>query len=513
VPKKVLLVIIDALTPGVLLPAIAEGRLPTFAALVERGEVNPECCSIFPSITHACLSSIATGTYPTKHGIVGSFWYDQDSKELAYYGAQFWVILNQGIDKFLEDLLGKMNMERLRAPTIFEEVEDAGLRAACLNLLIFRGRHTRNVREPFLLRPLPVVTTNRTIKGPSTHMLGDFVPLEIDGKRVSTPVGIRNRFGMNDVSTLGGLKALAEHNAFPDFTVAYFPDNDIESHACGPHGAVSALEKLDAGLAEIFEAMGGIDRVLEEFAILIHGDHAQTDVLPGETRGGILVNELLKEFRVLHAGDVLDAPHEILVAPNLRTAFLYFSEPTIGTRDRVAHLLLADPRIDQVLWHDDVFEGGQKGFTVQTRDRGCLRFWLAGEGDEAAYDEYGCAWAWDGDLRAVDASVEGRLIKWGDYPNAFERIACGIGPVHAGHLWTTAKLGYGFRLPEIKAHSGGGSHASLHKGDSFTALIGAGLPEGIRLPDRPRIVDTAPLIKRILGMESKGLGQARCLPS
>ncbi|MGV3618775.1 MAG: alkaline phosphatase family protein [Fimbriimonas sp.] len=505
-PKKVLLCVVDALTPATLVPALAEGRLPTLRALVERGAIHTECTSIFPSITHACLSSIATGEYPLEHGIVGSFWYDEESKELAYYGAQFWVILNQGIDKFLEDLLGRMNMERLHAPTVFEILERAGMRAASLNHLIYRGDHRRSVREPFVLRPLPVVTSDRELSGPSIFQLGDFVPLELDGERVDLPSGATNRFGICDAATMAALEALVEHG-LPDFTLAYFPDHDVEAHAEGPAGAVPVLEEIDAGLARIVDRLGGLDRFLEEHVFLMHGDHAQTDVVGGEDRGGILVNELLKGMNCVHAGEVMDECHEVLVAPNLRTAFLYLRD--LSMRERVVDGLLADPRVDQVFWAGEPF--GEDGFAVQTRDRGSLRFWPGADGDRCAYDEYGGCWSWDGDLATLDARVEGRLLQWGAYPNAFERVAGGLGPRHAGHVWATAKPGFGFRLPKIKAHAGGGSHASLHAGDSYTALIAAGLPDHVAVPSRPRIVDTAPLVLKTLGLMGHGLGQSRIL--
>jgi len=507
--KKVLLMIIDALTPSVFIPAMERGDLPTFKALADHGQVTDECCSVFPSITHACLSSIATGCYPLEHGVLGSFWYEKDSEDVAYYGAQFWMVLHQGVDKFLEDLLFKLNQTRLKQDTIFEKVERAGLKAACLNHLVYRGIHETKVHEPFLLKMVPGVSTTKALRGPTTFLLGDFIPLRIDGEEISIPGGPQNRFGMDDGATLAGLEALADRGGLPDFTLAYFPDNDVTSHETGPRDAEPVLETLDKGLAKVIEKLGGMDRFLAEHTVIVHGDHAQTDVREGKYIGGVDLKRLLKEFKLIQPGEVLDEPHELLVAPNLRTVFIYMSEPDRRTRDQVAFRLLSDIRVDQVIWQAEVFKEGERGFVVLTADRGHLHFWPGADGPNTAVDDYGCAWSWRGSLGPVDARVEGGEIVWGDYPNAFERIACGIGPLHAGHLWATVCPGYSFRVPHVNPHDGGGSHASLHRGDSYTALLVAGLPEGMNLPDHPRIVDTSDLILEVLGLKANEALQPR----
>jgi predicted AlkP superfamily phosphohydrolase/phosphomutase len=62
--KKVLLMIIDACTPRVLDQAMRRGRLPNLLALSEAGFFHQAGSSIYPSITHAAMASLATGCYP-----------------------------------------------------------------------------------------------------------------------------------------------------------------------------------------------------------------------------------------------------------------------------------------------------------------------------------------------------------------------------------------------------------------------------------------------------------------
>ena len=89
--KKVLLIVIDACTSRVLVPAMDNNRLPNLKILAEAGYFNPNCISIFPSITHTATASLATGCYPQNHGIAGSSWYDTESDDPVHYSADFWV--------------------------------------------------------------------------------------------------------------------------------------------------------------------------------------------------------------------------------------------------------------------------------------------------------------------------------------------------------------------------------------------------------------------------------------
>ena len=139
--------------------------------------------SIFPSITPAATSTIITGAYPAEHGIAGASWYDTARNEVAYYGDDFWVIAREGFGRFINDFLLRLNGDRLTAPTMFEMVERAGRRAACLNYLVFRGNVPHKVNIPGLIAALPGVPLTETIEGPSFLCLGDFVtPRTPEGK-------------------------------------------------------------------------------------------------------------------------------------------------------------------------------------------------------------------------------------------------------------------------------------------------------------------------------------------
>jgi hypothetical protein len=127
-----------------------------------------------------------------------------------------------------------------------------------------------------------------------------------------------------------------------------------------------------------------------------------------------------------------------------------------------------------------------------------LTFSRSDNGASAITDGWGNRWQLEGDLTVIDASVNGsNEVVYGQYPNALERIASAFSAATSGNLWITAKLGYEFTMPGTRLNRAG-SHGSLHRLDSLTPLIAAGLPSNIHLPDRARTTDVAYLCHRVL---------------
>ena len=56
--KKVLLLVVDALSSRVVRPVWERGELPGLGHLIEAGEVDWECTSVFPSITPAATALV-----------------------------------------------------------------------------------------------------------------------------------------------------------------------------------------------------------------------------------------------------------------------------------------------------------------------------------------------------------------------------------------------------------------------------------------------------------------------
>ena len=499
--KKVLLLVVDALTPRVMLSAMDAGRLPNLNRLCRAGFFDPACATVFPSITPAATASIATGRYPSEHGIVGAYWYDAQKHDVAYYGDDLTVIFKEGVGRYFEDFLVRMNRDWLTAPTVYECVERAGLRAACINYLIYRGDRTHIVRVPLPLRLLPGVPASKEVLGPSSLYLGDFVktPLPGTGKRPRFPGGALRRFGMRDAAAAAILRQLVTSD-LPDLTVAYFPDYDFKAHDVGPDEAAPELDELDKLLGKVFTAAGGLEALLRDTCILLTADHAQTHVPEGD-EGEVRLHEILHEFAIGEAGRPWSDGEEIKICPNMRAAQIYFRRRDVKGRRRAVRALLSDTRIDHVI-EGGADESGDRRYGVSTCDRGSLLFWRGEEGPRHARDEFGQAWSWRGALETLDVSVDAGKLRWGTYPNAFERIAGLLDADSGGALWVTARIGAEFRVAETRAHHAGGSHGSLHGADSLVPLLAAGLPDDIALHAPTRTVDVMPLCLSILGIES-----------
>ena len=498
--KSVLLVVIDALTARVIAPAMAAGRLPTFQALADHGQVRFDCRSIFPSITPAATSSIITGRYPCDHGIAGASWFDERRDEVAYYGDDFWTILKEGTGRFFQDFLLHLNGDRLTAPTLFQTIERTGGSAACLNYLVYRGDATHKIRVPLPLSLLPGVPFTESIEGPSTLCLGDFVAEGPGRDDLRSVGGMFHRFGMDDAGTAGFLQSLAAGPRMPDFTVAYFADNDFEGHKVGPEAALPVVEHVDRCLHDFFEARGGLAQVLDELCVIVTGDHSHDDIHADEARAVCDLDATLKELELTSPGVGWTGSDQIMVCPNMRAAQIYCQHPSVELIGRIIEELLADPQVDQVLWHASATREAAAGFRVATADRGVFRFAVAGSGEEGTPDEYGGRWTWSGDLRAIDGRLDasGRLVS-DAYPNAMERIAGGLRHPHAGHVWVTARPGVEFQVPGGGVHVGGASHGALHVNDSVVPLFTAGWPAPLEWTAPPRTIDIAALCLSVLG--------------
>ena len=496
--KPVLLVIIDALASRVVNVAMNDGRLPTLARLARHGRTASECWSMFPSITPAATCTLHTGVYPQRHGVAGAYWYDHKTDRVAYYGDDVWAILQHGHGRFFHEFQVTLNYEHLRAPTIYELAQGQGLRTACLNSMWFRGGTPHEVHLPWLFKLLPGVESKKSLNGPDILCLADFVSTDPDGGKhpLTAPGGATRRFGFHDETTAEYLVGLAERGRLPDATVAYFPNNDYESHERGPMNAIDVLQFVDQSLYRLFEARGGFDAFLEETAILITGDHSQSDTLEDDDERSIDFDQVLSDFSLVAAGTEWGEGEQVMACPNMRAAEIYIRDGA-DARERVIRALLAEPRIDQALWAEPS-SGRAESFHVATHDRGRLVFQPGAGRSETGRDAFGGQWSWDGDLAAVDGDLNEGELRFGDYPNAFERIA-GAFFDEAGQILLTARLGHEFVLPGTTSHPGG-SHGSLHRIDSTSPLITAGLPDDVVIPDPARTVDVVPLMLQSLNI-------------
>jgi predicted AlkP superfamily pyrophosphatase or phosphodiesterase len=268
VARKLVLIVVDGMTPAAFERAVESGRAPALAFLAEHGDYR-QATSVFPSLTPVCLSSIATGAGPGVHHIPSLVWWNRQERRVVEYGSSFAALRAAGLSQSLLDPIFNMNAHHLApdAVTIYEALDDAGLVAAAVNITCYRGRHR-------YLPALPGV--GRAAYGPRRFF---FYGL-FESDRTGAPFAVRSRrAGSVDAYAAAVGRWLVTRDGF-DFFAFYLSAYDFASHAAGPEGEVAdrALEQSDAAIGALFDAAGGPDEFLDRYAVVLLSDHGQTAV-------------------------------------------------------------------------------------------------------------------------------------------------------------------------------------------------------------------------------------------
>jgi hypothetical protein len=494
--RKLVLVVIDALKPEMLERAIASGRAPALQRIVEEGVYVSECVAAFPSVTPVCAATITTGVGPSSHLIPSMNWYHREEERYVEYGSSFSATRQFGVLRSLTDTVYRMNAEHLNpeVPTVFESLDDIGVRTAGTTYLIYRGRHQHEVsNETALARIVTSTLFRRTIDGPTELFYADLY--------ASRRTGCRGQLGMPGVRDqhTGCVGAYLVENDLFDFLLFSLPDNDAWSHKNGPHSQVTSIAGADRQLERLMHAAGGPDAFLQEHAVVVCSDHSQAAV---EAR--IRVADALEDFHVASPSASRSVGAELALSPAQRSAMIYTLEPDRRT-ELIEGALKAVSGLDGV---DLVMfrAGAGEGEAIVQSTRGELRFTPGGE----FVDGRGHSWAVEGSLAALGASTEdGRFVS-PDYPDALARIWSALTCATAGDILLSAAPGYEFVDWGGVDHVGGGSHGSLHRSDSLGALLWCGCgPDSADAREQWSLRDVTPMIRDHFGAGGAADGPAR----
>jgi hypothetical protein len=462
-PKKLVLVVIDALKPAMLERAIAAGRAPALARVYEQGVYVDDCVAAFPSVTPVCAATITTGVGPDRHLIPSMNWYHRDEARYVEYGSSFSASRQFGVLRSLTDTVYRMNAEHLShdVETVFESLDDADVRTAGTTYLIYRGRHPHEVsNETALARIVTSTLFRRTIDGPLELFYADLY--------ASRKTGCRGQLGMpgiRDQHTGCVGSYLVEHDLF-DFLLFSLPDNDAWSHRNGPHAQVTSIAAADRQLERLMHAAGGPDAFLDQYAVIVASDHSQATV---EAR--IRLADAFEDFDVATPSPARSIGAEVALSPAQRSAMVYALDPTRRPEviQRSIEAVSELEGVDLVL-----FRAGAEG-VIHSR-RGELRFAPGGE----LTDARGESWSVDGALAALRAEIQDGRFVCTEYPDALARIWSALNCPTAGDVLLSAAPGYEFVDWGGADHVGGGSHGSLHRSDSLGALLWCGTGPGRR---------------------------------
>ncbi len=503
VQPKLILCVIDAMAPAMLEQAVAAGEVPMLAALMQRGTYVPNCVAAFPSVTPVCAASIVTGVWQDHHEIPGMCWYHRGEQRYVEYGSSFRASQRVGLTRQLTDTVYNMNGAHLSrsTPTVFERLDDADIRTAGTTYLMYRGRHLHEPRRDSALTRIASTVLRHSVMGPRELFYADIF--------ASRQTGCRSNLGMPGVRDQhsGCVGSYLLEHELCDFMLLSLPDNDWHSHRAGPEGQTKSLALADIQLARVMSAAGGIDRFLEEYAVIVMADHSQAPV--GE---GVVLRDALSELEVLAPGargnalarraasGAEEAPRAIAVCPSQRAAMVYVLEEDRPERLRseVVRRALGIDGVELVMWLEQDRHGADVEAVIARPGCGEMRFCPGGD----ILDLRGRAWGVEGTLAVLGAQLRDGRLYAPDYPDALDRVWSALTCATSGDVLLSAAPGREFADLGGQVHIGGGSHGSLRGEDSLGALILC----GVEIPHEPAqwaIRDVPALIERHFALPSR----------
>ena len=401
-PKKLVLAVIDSLKPDMLDQAVAEGEAPALAALMERGTYIRDCVSTFPSVTPVASAAIATGCGPGEHHIPSMNWFHRGEERYVEYGSSLPATRAFGIVRSLYDTVYNMNLAHLTRAhrTVFEHLDDAGLRTACTTYLIYRGRTRHDPSGASVYRRIAEAAQFRhPVYGARELFYADLFDSRDTG--CTSALGMP---GQRDRHTGCVGAYLVEHDLF-DFLLFSLPDNDTHSHKVGPDGQVRSIAEADHALERIMHVAGGPEAFLEEHAVIVMSDHSQTTVETGINLVGGASPTRACSRRATRRPPRPSWRRVPRRAPRWSTRWT--TPGATSWSGRAADTLLEADGVELVITRED-------GSALVRSDAGELRF---APGDDLV-DRRGQGWALRGDEAVLELSTDGGRVDSATYPDA-----------------------------------------------------------------------------------------------
>ncbi len=486
-PKKLVLIVIDAMKPAMLERAMAAGRTPALSLIRDAGSYVGDCVAAFPSVTPVCAATITTGRGPDEHRIPSMNWYLREEGRYVEYGSSFSASRQFGVVRSMTDTVYRMNDEHLSrdVETVFETLDDADIRTAGTTYLIYRGRHPHDVaNESALARIVTSTLFRRTVDGPRELFYADLY--------ASRRTGCRGQLGLpgaRDQHTGCVGSYLAEHDLY-DFMLFSLPDNDAYSHRYGPHAQVTSLAAADRQIERLMNAAGGVEAFLDGNAVIVCSDHSQAPV-----ESSIRLDLAFADFDVATPSPSRSIGAEVALSPAQRSAMIY----VLDEDHREALITRSVKAVSDLDGVDLIIFRGHDDEAVVRGHRGELRFTVGGE----LADLRGERWSVEGELGVLRAELQdGRFLST-EYPDALTRIWSALHCSNAGDVLLSAAPGFEFVDWGGSDHVGGGSHGSLHRSDSHAALLWAGTgPQSPRAREQWSLRDVTPMVLNHFSLRS-----------
>ena len=439
--KKLVLIVVDGMTPAAFERAVESGRAPALALLAEQGTYR-RATSVFPSLTPVCLSSIVTGGGPDVHRIPHLVWWDREERRIVEYGSSFAALRAAGMAQSLTDTIFNMNQHHLAkdAVTVYEALEDAGLVTAAVNITCYRGRTRHQATLPWVTKPA---------FGPKRFFYYSLFESDPTG----APFAVRNRAaGSIDMYAAAVGRWLVTRDGF-DFFAYYLSDFDFASHAHGPLGAEDvALARTDAAIMALIDAAGGAGRVLRALR------RASCTPITGRRRS--------REAAQLEGS--LAAPRR----PHRRH----------GVEPR-------GPGLPAARRAESTRRSSRARSTVRSRSTSRC-------GSRAARPSPGATARSFASARRLPAGRRAATPRSSTSPTRSTAAGRALANPNAGELLVSASPGWEFADLGGRHHAGGGSHGSLVEDDSVVPVLTVGVDAA-----PARITDVMPAVLSHFGVE------------
>ena len=480
--KPIILMIVDSLMSDPLQKAVKEGKAPAFAFLINKGHLNQEMISSYPTMSVTIDSTLLTGTYPDQHKVPGLIWFKEDENRMISYGSGIREIWNNGVGNVAQDSVIHLNKNHLskEVQTIHEELANRQLSSASINGLLYRGSFEHQLNIPNLISMVNLLPKEIEINGPTLFSLGALSQYNPENNRHKF---VWNRMGVNNKFTANELKYLIEQKKLPSFTLTYLPDADASIHKHGPDD-LKGIEKADQALQDILNSFSSWEEAIQEVTWIVLGDSGQSFVNEDKETSLIDLNHSLKNY-TFWEGQKKNA--QLAIAINERMAYIYVNDQQVELSEIVT-ILKEDERIGFIAWKDE-----QTNYVVSPLSDEELTFSPKG----TYVDDYEQSWEIAGNASILDLKVtNGGRIQYQDYPDALARLHGALHSQKGRVIIVDAKPTYEFIEKHSHDHAGGGAHGSLHKVDSIVPIIITGTHE---FPEYNRLVDVKKWILQLLG--------------
>ena len=246
-------------------------EMPTFKDLLERGALVEKIDTVFPALTYSCHTSILTGTFPGRHGIL----HNEKLTRGGISGAPWHSMKSDVKDKTFLDIAHENGLTTCSLSWPVSGGAEYDMNMPMIVPYDYKGFHpdkwlmgtaTKNLMEKYYYKH------GRYIKGPGRSL---------------------------DLFTMALALDILEDFPQPDVMLVKMCDLDSARHTYGVYSqeAYDQLRMHDEQLAALMEAMRR-KSTLDETNIVVLGDHGQTDI-----KDVLLMNVLLKQNGFLTADD------------------------------------------------------------------------------------------------------------------------------------------------------------------------------------------------------------------